>query len=150
MKFLATLGAVLAIATGVAAAPLDSAVIVDSGSTNAYGYTIDVSSDGKGSVTLQTRGGPAAKTPKAFTIPAATTETFFKDVAAAKKSNAATVPCMKSASFGSSIHVSWQGWTSPDLTCPPKDSLGEALIADVDAIRHAAGVTDLPPPHQTP
>ncbi len=150
MKFFATLSTALAIATCVAAAPPDSAAIVDSGSTNAYGYTINVSSDGKGSVTLQRRGEPVGSAPKAFTIPAATTAKFFTDVAAAKKGNAATVPCMKSASFGSSIHVSWQGWTSPDLTCPPKDSLGQALIADVDAIRHAAGVTDLPPPHQAP
>jgi hypothetical protein len=140
----------LVIATCMAAAPLDTAVIVDSGSTNTYGFTMNVSSDGKGSVTLQTRGGPSGQSPKTFTVPSATTAKFFKDVAAAKKANAATVPCMKSASFGSSIHVTWQGWTSPDLTCPPKDSVGEALVEDVDAIRHAAGVSDLPLSHQSP
>ncbi len=69
---------------------------------------------------------------------------FFSDLAAARKGNAATVPCMKSASFGSSLHITWQGWTSPDLTCPPKDALGDALVTDVGAIRTAAGISESP------
>ena len=48
---------------------------------------------------------------------------------------------MKSASFGMAEHVKWQGWVSPDLTCPPKDSLGEALVKDIGEIRQAAGVS---------
>lgn len=140
----ATLFAVLAIAGFVAAAPLDSAVIVNSGSTNSYGYTIHVSSDGKASVTLQERGGVPAGTPKSFTVPAATASRFFADLAAARKANTVTVPCMKSVSFGSTLKITWQGWVSPDLTCPPKDSLGDALIKDVDAIRQAGGISAMP------
>ncbi len=149
MKFRATLLAALAIASLVAATPSDNAVIVNSGSTNSYGYRIEVSSDGKASVTLQ-RGGTASSTPKPFTVAAATASKFFTDLAAAKKGNVATVPCMKSASFGSSIHVTWQGWKSPDLTCPPKDSLGDALISDVEAIRKASGISESPPLHGSP
>jgi len=139
----ATFLSALAIATFVAAASRDSAVIVNSGSTNSLGYTITVASDGKATVAMQSRGGPAGS-PKAFTLAAATAERFFADLAAARKGNAATVPCMKSASFGSSTHITWQGWVSPDLTCPPKDALGEALVQDVEKIRDAAGVSAMP------
>jgi hypothetical protein len=140
MRLPATLLAGLAIASCVAAAPRDTAVIVNSGSTNSYGYSIAVWSDGTASVTLQERGGGAVGTPKPFTISAATTARFFADLAAARKGAMTTAPCMKSASFGTSTHVTWQGWTSPDLSCPPNDSLGDALVGDVDAIRKAAGV----------
>jgi hypothetical protein len=136
----ATFLAGLAIATLVAATSPDSAVIVNSGSTNTYGYSIQVSSDGKATVTRQNRG-IASSTAKPFTVSAETTARFFSDLAAARKGNAVTVPCMKSASFGTSEHIKWQGWVSPDLTCPPKDSLGEALVKDVDEIRQAAGVS---------
>lgn len=145
MRSRATLAAVLAIATLVAAAPLDSATIVDSGSTNANGYTIHISSDGNASVTYQPRGGNPIGAPKTFTVPAATTARFFADLAAARKGNAATVPCMKPVSFGTTLKVTWQGWTSPDLTCPPKDALGETLVSDVAAIRNAGGINPLRP-----
>jgi FtsP/CotA-like multicopper oxidase with cupredoxin domain len=140
----ATILAALAVASFVAAAPRDNAVIVNSGSTNSMGYSIDVWSDGTASVTLQ-RHGSAAGTPKPFTVAADTTKRFFADLAAARKGNVATVPCMKSVSFGTSTHVHWQGWVSPDLTCPPKDSLGEALVNDVEAIRKASGISAMPP-----
>lgn len=140
----ATLVGVLVIASCVAAAPRDTAVIVNSGSTNSYGYSIQVWSDGKASVTLQGKGGAAASTPKAFTVPAATVVRFFADLAAARKGNPTSLPCMKSASFGSSTHITWQGWLSPDLNCPPKDALGDALVKDVDAIRQASGISELP------
>jgi len=141
----ATIAGVLAIATFVAASPLDSATIVDSGSTNANGYTIHITSDGNASVTYQPRGGSPIGAPKRFTVPAATTARFFADLAAAHKGNMATVACMKPVSFGTTLNVTWQGWTSPDLTCPPKDALGEALVSDVAAIRNAGGVDPLRP-----
>jgi hypothetical protein len=144
MRSRATLTPLLAIVACMAAAPPDTAVIVNSGSTNAYGYTISVSADGKASVTMQNKGGAAASAARAFTVPATTAARFFSDLAAARKANAATVPCMKSVSFGSSTHVKWQGWTSPDLTCPPQDKVGEALVNDVDAIRKAGAVSELP------
>jgi hypothetical protein len=143
MRLPATLLAVLAVASWVAATPADTAVIVNSGSTNSYGFTIQVWSDGKGSLSLKERGG-AASTPKAFTLSAATTARFFADLAAARKANTATAPCVKSASFGTSTHVAWQDWKSPDLSCPPNDSLGAALVRDIDAIRQAAGISQTP------
>ncbi len=148
MLLRATIVAALAIASFVAAAPRDSAIIVNSGSTNSYGYSIVVWSDGNATATLQVRGA-APGTSKAFTIPAATAARFFSDLAAARKGNATTGPCMKSASFGTSTHITWQGWVSPDLSCPPGGALGQALVADIDAIRKAAGISAMPL-HQAP
>ncbi len=134
----------LAIAGLVAAAPRDSAVIVNSGSTNTVGYSITVWSDGQASLTTQNRDGSSTGPAKSFTVAQATAARFFADLAAAKSTKAVTVPCMKSASFGSSMHVKWQGWVSPDLECPPKGSAGDALVKDVDAIRQASGLTAQP------
>ena len=116
---------------------------MDSGSTNSYAYTIEVWSDGKASITLQERGGAALGTPKPFTVPLATAARFFSDLAAARKGNLTAAPCMKSASFGTTTRVNWQGWVSPDVSCPSGE-LGEALVRDVDAVRQAAGVGALP------
>lgn len=150
MRLRATVLAAFAIATCVAATARDTAVIVNSGSTNTYGYTIAVGSDGKATLTLQERGGAATGTPKSFTLPAATAARFFADLAAARKGNVASVPCMKSASFGTSTNVTWQGWVSPDISCPPDGALSSALVTDVDAIRRAAGVGQLPLHSQAP
>jgi hypothetical protein len=128
----------------VAAVPPDSATIVDSGSTNTSGYRIVVRSDGSAAASLQQLRSSQSSTPKPFTISKAVASRFFADLAAARKGNATTVPCMKSASFGTTLRITWQGWTSPDLSCPPKDALGKALIADVQAIREASGISAAP------
>ena len=99
-RFAATLVAAMAIATFMAAGPGDSAVISNSGSTNAYGYTITVTPDGKATVAMQAKGA-APSAAKPFTVPSATITKFFDDLAAARKANIASVPCMKSVSFGS-------------------------------------------------
>lgn len=140
----ATLLGALAIASLVAAAATDTAVIVNSGSTNMSGYKITIASDGNGSMTPQNRGGTPTGQPKTFTIPAASASRFFGDLAAARAAKLATEPCMKSASFGSTTHVTWQGWTSPDLDCPPQGPASSALVKDVDEIRKASGAAALP------
>lgn len=143
-----TLLSLLAIATLMAAAPVrDSAVIVNSGSTNTIGYKISVWSDGTASVTMQQREGSSASRPKSFNVPSPIATHFFSDLAAARSGKAVTVPCMKSASFGTSTHVTWQGWVSPDLDCPPKDSLGQALAKDVEEIVKAAEIVPVPLRH---
>ena len=144
MTLRATFLYALVIATLMGAGSPDTASIVNSGSTNSYGYTIQVWSNGKASVTLKGRGGAAASTPKSFTVSSAVVARFFADLAAARKGDAQSVPCMKSVSFGTTIHVTWQQWVSPDLTCPAKDSLGDALIKDVDAIHQASGIGTMP------
>lgn len=131
------------LAVCAAAAPSrDGASIVDSGSTNTAGYTIDVWSDGSASVTYQNRTS-AAVSPKSFTVAPSLAVRFFAALKAARAGKARVEPCMKSASFGTSTHVRWHGWISPDLDCPPGDKLTSAIVDDVNAIS-AAGNVALP------
>jgi hypothetical protein len=142
----ATIAASLAISAfaACAAAEPDGATIVNSGSTNFTGYTIDVRSDGGASARISNRGFAAASTPTPFTLDAATTKRFFSDLAAARADKAIAEPCMKSASFGSTTRVKWHDWTSPDLNCPAGSAAGAALIHDVQAIAAASGVSPGP------
>lgn len=126
------------------ASPVENAAIVDSGSTNTLGYRIDVRSDGSGRLTLQSRSGRAPTEPKSFTIAAALTTRFFADLKAVRSGKVAGEPCMKSASFGTSTHVTWQDWKSPDLDCPSQNARLSALIADVNAIRKSSSVGAFP------
>jgi hypothetical protein len=125
----------------------DGAAIVDSGSTNMSGYRIDVWSDGAASITLQNRAGIAQAPAKPFSVTGGVAARFFADLKAARAANVSGSPCMKSASFGTTTHVSWHGWTSPDLDCPSENPLLSALIRDVNAIRAASGIGSLPGVH---
>jgi len=128
------------LAVCTAAAPLrDGASIVNSGSTNTAGYTVDVWSDGSAAVTYQNR---TAK--KSFEISSSLAGRFFSDVKAARDGSAPASHCMKSASFGTATHVHWHGWISPDLDCPGDDKLTTALVNDVSAIRTAGAITGAP------
>ncbi|MBV8723364.1 MAG: hypothetical protein JO277_14535 [Candidatus Eremiobacteraeota bacterium] len=136
------------LAVCAAAAPSrDTATIVDSGSTNTAGYAIAVSSDGNSTVTPRNRMGESQSAPRSFTITTTLAAQFFADLKAARDGNATSVHCMKSASFGTSTHIAWHDWTSPDLDCPAGDALTSALIHDVDAIRAAGNVQTMLRPH---
>jgi hypothetical protein len=139
----ATIAATLALGAFAActAAEPDSATIVNSGSTNFTGYTIDVRSDGSATAQTSNRGVDAASTPTPFTVDAATAKQFFADLSAARADNAPAQRCMKSASFGSTTRVTWHDWTSPDLSCPPSDAAWTALVRDVQAITAASGIS---------
>ena len=139
----ATLAASLALGAFAAcsASEPDSATIVNSGSTNFTGYTIQVRSDGSASAQVSNRGSDAESTPQPFTLDAATAKQFFADLAAARAVKSIGQPCMKSASFGSTTRVTWHDWTSPDLSCPPGNPAGAALVHDVQTIEAASGVS---------
>ena len=149
MTFLrsATLAASLALLAFAAcsASEPDRATIVNSGSTNFTGYTIEVRSDGSASAQVSNRGAAAAdSTPKPFRLDAATTKQFFTDLAAARSANAIGGSCMKSASFGSTTRVTWHDWTSPDLSCSAGNATGAALSRDVQTIEAAGGISTGP------
>jgi len=73
-------------------------------------------------------------------------ERFFTDVKSAREANAPAQFCMKSASFGTRTVVTWHGWTSPDLQCPPQEASTAALAQDVRRIVAASGLAG--PPHR--
>jgi hypothetical protein len=128
---LALAAAMTGAANAGASTSRDGAVIVDSGSTNTSGYRIEVWS--------VVQGGA-----RAFAVTPAVSTRFFADLKAARTANITGSPCMKSASFGTTTHATWHGWTSPDLDCPATNPLLSALIRDVNAIRAASGIGSLP------
>jgi hypothetical protein len=144
MRWFALLVAVGSVGILPAVAATDGATIVDSGSTNSLGYRIQVYANGTATLTVQNRGGVAQAAAKPFTVSNAATSRFFADLKAARDGNATGVPCMKSASFGTTTRVTWHSWTSPDLDCPAGNALTAALVHDVGAIRAASGVDTMP------
>jgi hypothetical protein len=140
--------AAAAIAATPAPAPADQATIVNSGSTNTSGFKITVASSGRASSIMQNRAGVAQSSVNAFVLTPKQATQFFTDLKAAKAAPSTEGGCMKSASFGSSTHVTWQDWTSPDLQCPSDNAAIKALAADVSTIRSAAGISAFPLIHR--
>jgi len=104
--------------------PKGAAVILDTGSTNSYGYRIVVQESGAAEFIIGSRRATAA-------VPFAITGKFFADLRAAMPIASVRIePCMKSASFGSSLFLWWRGSRSPDVSCP-----GQPMLeADAHAI----------------
>jgi hypothetical protein len=88
------------------------AIITRSASTNGLGYRVSLTRDGRADVaqgnSLVTRY-----------VPAELANRFFADLAAAMPLSdlSSEQPCVKSASFGSSIYIAYGGERTPDLSC---------------------------------
>src|ERR1700680_437407 len=108
------------------------ALILNSGSTNTAGYRLRVSTSGwttlqQGDVALRKR------------VAARFVQRLFADLrATGPLDELATHPCMKSASFGTSMVIVYRGKTSPDISCPGPP---RAPQQDAVALADAAGVT---------
>jgi hypothetical protein len=140
-----------AAATAPAWGPED-AVIRNSGSTNAAGYTIVVHRDGSAEID---QGGVAEHA----TLARPQTEWLFAKLQAdAPISNLVSAHCMRSMSFGSTTHVTYRGATTGDLGCT-FDPAARELKRTVDVVTAQLGVTQrfrrpilrfqppTPPPH---
>lgn len=126
----ATVAAAFAVIAASASPARDGAVIANSGSTNVSGYTISVWSDGAVSAQRSSAGPQTSSR-----ISSSLVTPFFADLKQAKRAgSAAELHCMKSASFGSSTHVTYHGWTSPDLECPGAGPLATDVHAIVQAV----------------
>jgi hypothetical protein len=109
------------------AAPPQMAVIEQSASTNRAGYTITISRTGSAEVRI----GASVRT---TSVAAATVQALFADLDRAGALGELPVGhCMKSASFGTTTHLVYDGQRSPDLQCP-QTADERALGADVRAI----------------
>jgi len=107
-----TAGLLLSLAPALAAA--DSAVLLDSGSTNTAGFRIEVNRSGEAVYTPPPRRGrqPSEEQPKPRNrrIPSPLIKRFFADLDAQRPFSA--LPnrgCMKSVSFGTTLTVEYQG-----------------------------------------
>lgn len=97
------------------------AVITNSGSTNRPGYTLTINQDGSGSLVYQ-KDSNAERfnrfTDKTF--PAGTFNSQQLSSLLTQIKDVSTIPdrgCMKSASFGTTTKITYQGKTSGDLSC---------------------------------
>lgn len=125
------------ILAALAAAPhRDGVVIHNSGSTNSYGYTIAVWSNGDARVEMSSRTAVPASPPRAASVPKALAERLIADAQQAKRERPAAVHCMKSASFGTTETILYHGWQSPDVTCS-SGALVQRLHADAESIVQA-------------
>ncbi|HTV74824.1 MAG TPA: hypothetical protein VME66_14095 [Candidatus Acidoferrales bacterium] len=108
----------------------EAAVIVNSGSTNTAGFSIVVSRSGDVTVLAGSTTSHAVLSP-------VTTRTFFHDLSGALPLGSLEVArCMKSASFGTTTRVLWQGQSTPDLSCPATSATGTQLSHDITAIEN--------------
>ncbi len=109
----------------------EPAFIIDSGSTNTCPFTISVLPLGKVTYTVCNRKG-------AGEIKVKTAMKFFNDILAAKPLSKLPVSdlCVKSASFGTSIEVKYQGQTSPDISCSDGNLKVINLESDVYSIEN--------------
>ncbi len=117
-------------------APTDpsSVTIRNSGSTNTAGFTIIVHADRSADVLV---GGQSERK----TVGAPQTRWLFHKVREAGPLDAlAGGGCMKSASFGSTMTIAFDGRTSPDLSCGGDEKSRELnRIANVIATELAVG-----------
>ena len=108
--------ALLAFATSATATPVtgqSQADIVNSGSTNTRGYVLHV--ERSGSMFVDAQDGVGFHS--ASTSPDLAGRLFEALAAAQPFSELPLGRCMKSASFGYSVRIHYDGATTPDLTC---------------------------------
>lgn len=122
-----------------------SAIIVNSGSTNTAGFEIVVDPSGAAQYTSHPllRAIERMEPPKSVrkTLAKALAKAFYDDIKAARP--LASLPpqrCMKSVSFGARLTVQDGSDTSPDLSCGDGgDAKMRALIRDTNAIVKSFG-----------
>lgn len=117
----------------------ESAVIIDSGSTNRAGFRIEVKRSGIAEMTSKRRKFSSSDEPAKpllQTLSSATIQRFYGDLKAAKSLAALPqVHCMKSASFGSTLTIAFGNEQTPDLNCGDGGNAAmRDLIRDVHEI----------------
>lgn len=119
--------------------PIDSEVrIVNSGSTNTLGFTLTLASDG----TAKLEQGDAVQSRK---LPETIVTNFFATLRASGPLDALPeTPCIKSASFGTTTRIFFNGKPSPDISCPSQNSLVQQLASEASALLDAAGARAVP------
>lgn len=123
-------------------APVETAVIVNTGSTNTKGYEITVYSTGGAMLLMKAADRPIKYSVNARKVQEASK--LFRDLAAAMPLTDLPVRHgMRSASFGTRTFITYKGQQSPDLTFGG-DARAATLKADIDAITQQLGVSNSP------
>jgi hypothetical protein len=135
------------------AATTDTAMIVDSGSTNRAGFSITIDRSGNAEVNVRPRrfipAGQAEAPPEPVqrTLPKDLVESFYADLkAAGPLGSLPAAHCARSASFGSRLTVEFGNEQSPDLSCGDGGNAAmHDLIGVVRQIVALANVQDMRP-----
>jgi hypothetical protein len=115
----------------------DQADIFNSGSTNTRGYAVHLGRSGSALVDAQDGRGL-----RSASLPPDLVNRFFAALDAAVPFAALPLGrCMKSASFGYSVRVRYDGASTPDLACAVGD-LEKTLASLTSQIARAAGVSN--------
>ena len=134
------LTALPALAKPTPKAPVQTAVIENSGSTNTTGYTLRISPSGEAGQVI----GNDLMEFKPAALPKAEVKKFFADLNAAMPLTSLPVRHgMRSASFGTETFITYKGQKSPDLTFA-SDPRTAALKADIDSITKALHIGNAP------
>ena len=132
-SFLSIIIVAVCLATVSSSNEYDIVRIVNSGSTNTNGYVIELQQDGIVKWTVGSRFQPISSTTPStpltstaamsIRLPMALVSSVFQNVQQALPLNQFPSKfCIKSVSFGTSLHVTFNGQQSPDLNCPLEDS----------------------------
>jgi hypothetical protein len=122
------------LAAGVLGAAADTAVIVNSGSTNRAGFRIEVQRSGEAEYTFTPRGQATERV--RGKVPDALLRRFYADLEAAQPLSALPAEhCAKSVSFGTRTTVELGSERTPDISCPNASNPNtKALMRDVGEI----------------
>jgi len=119
-------------------APMQVALIENTGSTNAYGYTLAVASNGNA------RLNPNGRPYSIVYVPNRLTTKLFADLNAAMPLTKLPVHHrMRSVSFGTSTFITYKDQKSPDLT-GGGNAQATALRGDIQAIVRELGIKNMP------
>ncbi len=119
-------------------APFQVALIENTGSTNVYGYTLAVASNGNA------RLNPNGRPYSIVYVPSKLTSKLFVDLNAAMPLTKLPVHHgMRSASFGTSTFITYKDQKSPDLTSGG-GAQATALRDDIKAIVGKLGIKNMP------
>lgn len=119
----------------------DQAIITDSGSTNTPGYQVTVHPSGSAEWSVSRRRNSPACPGQTGKLSPDLTQRFFQDLRSLMPLD--KLPggrCAKSVSFGTTLRVTYQGATSPDLTCPGNGAQIDNLSKDLSDINKALGI----------
>ncbi|CAF0916158.1 unnamed protein product [Adineta steineri] len=116
--------------TFVSSSNENNIVITNSGSTNTAGYVITVQPNGRcswkvtphGAHLLMSTTPSSTTTQTSIQLSLARTKNMFQIAQEAQPFNQyPSTGCIKSVSFGTTLHVAYNGQQTPDLSCPLKD-----------------------------
>lgn len=120
----------------------DAAFIENSGSTNTPGYRLSIDPSGEAEWTLFRRRNSAVCSQGKGRLAPELAQQFFADLRRLTPFDKLPLRfCAKSVSFGTTLHLRYEGTESPDLSCALQTPDIKTLLTDLDKINAAVGMS---------